>query len=265
MLGDVSFDGIAEEFESDIYGSTKGAVRLAVLWSVLNGDVPALADPPMRILDAGGGSGHMAVRLAGLGHSVVLCDVSDEMLATAAMRAAEAGVTAAIELRHLSIQAYANIADERFDLVLCHAVLEWLDDPESAVGDLALLVKQGGHLSLMFYNRFASLLKRTLAGDFEAALEDYETGPIRRGWGEGATALDNEVVVSWLEDQDLEVSARAGIRIFHDHVVDKLGGPQGLAQLIELEKAVCRSEPFASLGQHTHLTCRLVGLPAEDA
>lgn len=265
VLGDVSFDGIATEFESDIYGSTKGAVRLAVLWSVLNEDVPALSGRPMRILDAGGGSGHMAVRLAGLGHSVVLCDVSEEMLAKAATRAAEAGVADAIDVRHMSIQEYANIAGHRFDLVLCHAVLEWLDDPKTAVRDLARLVKPGGQVSLMFYNRFASLLKRTLIGDFEAALEDFQTGPIRRGWGKGATALDNEVVVSWLEGQDLEVKARAGIRIFHDHVVDKLGGQQRLTQLIELEKAVCRSEPFASLGQHTHLTCRLAGLPAEDA
>ena len=254
----VSFDGIADEFESDIYGSTKGAVRLAVLWSALNEDVPELASQPIRILDAGGGSGHMAVRLACMGHSLVLCDVSEEMLAKAATRAAEAGVTDGIDIRHLSIQGYANLADEKFDLVLCHAVLEWLDDPRSAVRDLARLVKQGGHLSLMFYNRFASLLKRALAGDFETAFKEYEGGPIRRGWGQGATALDNEVVVSWLEEQGLEVSARAGIRIFHDHVVDKLGGPQKLTQLIELEKAVCRSEPFASLGQHTHLTSRLV-------
>lgn len=264
-MGDVSFDGIADEFESDIYGSTKGAVRVAVLWTVLNEDVPALADRPMRILDAGGGSGHMAVRLAGLGHSVVLCDVSEEMLTKAAVRAAEAGVADAIEIRHLSIQGFANIADEKFDLVLCHAVLEWLEDPKAAVRDLARLVKPGGQLSLMFYNRFASLLKRTLAGDFEAALGDYRTGPVRRGWGQGATALDHDTVVSWVQEQRLEVSARAGIRIFHDHVVDRLDGPERLAQLIELEKAVCRSEPFASLGQHTHLACRLVGLPAEDA
>ena len=261
-MGDVSFDGIANEFESDIYGSTKGAARLAVLWSVLNDDVPALADQPMRILDAGGGSGRMAVRLARLGHSVVLCDVSEEMLAKAATRAAAAGVTDAIDIRHSSIRGYATITDERFDLVLCHAVLEWLDDPKSTVRDLAQLVKHDGRLSLMFYNRFASLLKRTLAGDFVAALEDYRTGPIRRGWGEGAAALDNEVVVSWLEEQGLEVIARAGIRVFHDHVIDKLGGPQRLTQLMELEKTVCRTEPFASLGQHTHLTCRLAGQPA---
>jgi len=265
VSGDVRFDGIANEFETSIYGSTKGAVRLAVLWSVLNDDVPALIGKPMRILDAGGGSGHLAVRLAGLGHSVVLCDVSEEMLAKAAMRAAEAGVADAVEIRHLSIQGYANTADERFDLVLCHAVLEWLDDPKSVVRDLARLVKRGGHLSVMFYNRFASLLKRAVAGDFEAAIEDYRTGPIRRGWGEGATALDHEVVVSWLEDHDLEVTAKAGIRIFHDHVIVKLGAPQRLSQLIKLERAVCRSEPFASLGQHTHLTCRRVGLPVGGA
>ena len=264
-MGDVGFDGIADEFESDIYGSTKGAVRLAVLWSVLNDDVPGLADRPMRILDAGGGSGHMAVRLAGLGHSVVLCDVSEEMLAKAAVRAAEAGVADAIEVQHQSIQAYANISGEKFDLVLCHAVLEWLDNPKTAVGDLASLVKEGGHMSLMFYNRFASLLKRTLAGDFEAALLDHQTGPMRRGWGKGATALDNAVVVSWLEEQNLEVNARAGIRVFHDHVVDKLDGTRRLAQLIDLEKAVCRSEPFASLGQHTHLTCQRVELTTGEA
>jgi len=264
-LGDISFDGIADEFESDIYGSTKGAVRLAVLWSVLSEDVLASRNQPMRILDAGGGSGHMAVRLAGLGHSVVLCDVSEEMLAKAAKRAAEAGVTDAIDIRHLSIQEYVNTGDDKFDLVLCHAVLEWLDDPKAAVRDLARLVKPGGQLSVMFYNRFASLLKRTLTGDFEAALGDYQTGSSRRGWGEGATALDYEMVVSWLQEQNLEVEAKAGIRIFHDHVVDRLDGPQRLTQLIELEKAVCRSEPFASLGQHTHLTCRWVGLPAEDA
>ena len=93
----------------------------------------------------------------------------------------------------------------------------------------------------------------------------FGPGPIRRGWGKGATALDNEEVVSWLERQDLEVKAKAGIRIFHDHVVDKLAEPQRLTQLIALEKAVCRSEPFSSLGQHTHLTCRLAGLPAQDA
>lgn len=44
---------------------------------------------------------------------------------------------------------------EKFDLILCHAVLEWLDDPKSAVRDLARLVKPGCRMSLMFFNRFA--------------------------------------------------------------------------------------------------------------
>ena len=133
----------------------------------------------------------MAVRLAGLGHSVVLCDVSEEMLAKAAVRAAEAGVADAIEMRHLSIQGYADIAARavRSRSVSCSPGVARRPE-DCGHGDLARLVKPGGQLSVMFYNRFASLLKRTLAGDFEAALGDYQTGPIRRGWGEGATALD---------------------------------------------------------------------------
>ncbi len=75
----------------------------------------------------------MAVRLASLGRSVVLCDVSKEMLAKAAARAADAGVTDAIEICHLPMQGYATIAEEEFDLILCDAVLEWLDDPKSSV------------------------------------------------------------------------------------------------------------------------------------
>ena len=86
-------------------------------------------------------------------------------------------------IQWFSVTSPTSIADEEFDLVLCHAVLEWLDDPKSAVGDVALLVKQRGHLSLMFYNRFASLLKRTFAGDFETALRTI--GPARSGGGGG--------------------------------------------------------------------------------
>ena len=47
----------------------------------------------------------------------------------------------------MSIQRYANIADDKLDLVLCHAVLEWLDEPKSAVRDLASLVKTEGQPS----------------------------------------------------------------------------------------------------------------------
>jgi len=70
-----------------------------------------------------------------------------------------------------SIQDLAEELDgERFDVVCCHAVLEWLADPEGAVGHLADFLGPEGRLSLMFYNRNAALLKRAQEGDLALAL-----------------------------------------------------------------------------------------------
>jgi S-adenosylmethionine-dependent methyltransferase len=52
------------------------------------------------------------------------------------------------------------LTGESFDVIICHAVLEWLADPQDALGRLSGLLKADGLLSLMFYNRNASLLKR---------------------------------------------------------------------------------------------------------
>jgi len=91
MTPDADFDRIAASFEEDVYGSTKGAVRLAVLWDDLLSGIPGLSRGGLHVLDAGGGSGHLAVPLAALGNAVVLCDPSEEMLAMAAERAREGG------------------------------------------------------------------------------------------------------------------------------------------------------------------------------
>ena len=42
------------------------------------------------------------------------------------------------------------LGDEMFDVVCCHAVLEWLADPEETVEHLARFLRPEGCLSLMF-------------------------------------------------------------------------------------------------------------------
>ena len=82
-MQDKNFDKLAQKFAKNIYGTPKGEIRAAVLWRDL---VPALAklgDKKLRVLDAGGGFGYFSQRLARLGHEVVLCDISAEMLAQA--------------------------------------------------------------------------------------------------------------------------------------------------------------------------------------
>ena len=257
---DRDFDPIARDFEGDVYGSSKGRVRLAVLWEDLLSAIPELKDGGLSVLDAGGGAGRVAVLLAQAGNRVLLADPSRELLARAERTVVEsrppAGGSVAT-LRAALQDLGEELAGERFDVVCCHAVLEWLADPEGALGLLAGFLGAEGHLSLMFYNRDAALLKRALGGNLAPALGDDV--PRGRDWGEGATPLAERAVRGWLDGLGLRVRSKAGVRILHDHVPEDLRLPERIGELLEAEKRLRGREPFSSLGQHTHLVCERGG------
>lgn len=244
---DAVFDRAQRELlEHDIYGTTKGVVRLHVLWHDLLEEWPSLEDGGLRAIDVGAGFGQIAQRLAELGHDVTVSDPSAEMLEHTRTALAERGTTS-VRFLQASVQELPARA-ERYDLVLCHAVLEWLAQPEEAVTSLARLVAPGGHLSLLFYNCNAAVLKRALAGEFDAArAPEAKPAP---PW-----PLDPEVVRSWVQAAGLEITSKAGIRIFHDYLPDDVRAAK-LDQLLQIEMAYRRREPFASLGQHVHFVCR---------
>ena len=79
-MQDRNFDDIAEKFSRNIYGTTKGQLRQAILWQDLEPLLAQLGPGPLRVLDAGGGEGQTAIKVAQLGHHVTLCDLSAEMV-----------------------------------------------------------------------------------------------------------------------------------------------------------------------------------------
>lgn len=258
MRSDTNFDCIAGEFEEEVYGSSKGYVRLNVLWEDLLSGIPEIAHGGLRVLDAGGGAGHVALRIASFGNTVVLCDPSREMLGRAEANANRVGLTNLVTVVHSSIQDLEGSIGGRFDVITCHAVLEWLANPKVILGKLVEFLKEDGRLSLMFYNRNAALLKQILRGESTAALQEREQGGSPRKWGDEATPLAEEIVRGWLDEFGLEVEAKAGIRIFHDHLPDAARRQGRLGDLLETEKELRDREPFASLGQHVHLVCKRV-------
>ena len=91
-MQDRNFDDIAEKFSRNIYGTTKGQLRQAILWQDLEPLLAQLGPGPLRVLDAGGGEGQTAIKVAQLGHHVTLCDLSAEMVARARQAAVDKGV-----------------------------------------------------------------------------------------------------------------------------------------------------------------------------
>jgi S-adenosylmethionine-dependent methyltransferase len=249
---DTVFTGaIAEEFDREIYGTTKGEVRLHVLWEDLLAEVPALQAGGLRVIDVGAGAGQLARRVAELGHEVTLCEPSPDMLAKARALMDEARLSGKVHFVQASAQDARARVEGDFDLVLCHAVLEWVARPRDAVAATVPLMTPDGYLSLMFYNRNAAILKRVLRGDFTGALADSpEASPT------GPAPLDPARVRGWLARAGLRVQSKSGIRIFHDHLPDSLRAGESLDALLQVETAFRKREPFASLAQHIHYVCR---------
>lgn len=166
-MSDHSFDGLSEKFAQNIYATSKGKIRTAVVWRDLEQGLAQLGDRPLRILDAGGGFGFFAQKLAALGHDVTLCDLSADMLALAKEQIAEKKLTDRIRLVHCSIQDLPVHVHGSFDLVLCHAVVEWLAEPKQTLAGLLNYLKPGGLFSLLFYNRDALLFQSLVVGNFD--------------------------------------------------------------------------------------------------
>ncbi len=263
---DRNFDGLAERFKRKVYGGLKGGIRLAVLQRDLQAHVFSGAEhKPLRILDAGGGQGQFSLRLAEAGHHVTLCDISSDMLALAASEVAEKGLQNQVELRHESIQSLAqNTALELkglrpFDLVLCHAVMEWVVDPELLLNNLAVLVAPGGHLSLTFYNENSVLFKNMLRGNFGRILEKNYIGFL------GSLTPTNPItplqVEEWFNLLPFEVLCRSGIRCFHDYILDPKVQKQSPDELLAIELQLSQQEPFLSLARYIHVLSKRVDKP----
>ena len=63
-----------------------------------------------------------------------------------------------------------RLVDEDADVVLCHGVLEVVDDPAAALATIREVLRPGGTLSLLVAQRHAAVIARAMAGHFPQAL-----------------------------------------------------------------------------------------------
>ncbi|SIQ19303.1 S-adenosylmethionine-dependent methyltransferase [Aeromonas sp. RU39B] len=251
MKHDQSFDGRADKFARNIYDSSKGRIRTTVVWRDLEACLARLGPRPLRILDAGGGFGFFARRLAALGHQVTLCDLSAEMLAMARSAIDEEGLSERITLIHCPIQSLAEQVSGTFDLVLCHAVLEWLVDPKATLPTLFPFLAPGGILSLLFYNRQGLLFQSLVVGNF-----DYVRAGLRKKRQTALTPTNPQMpdeVYGWVSGGGLDIIGKTGVRVIHDYMRHKEDQTGKFDDLLAMELRYCQEEPFVSLGRYIHV------------
>ena len=240
------------------------SVRTGVAWdgvrTVLDGDAFAAAGGgPARIVDVGGGTGGFAVPLAELGHSVQVIDPSPDALASLDRRARERGVADRVTGQQGDLADLPSLVDEA-DLVLCHGVLEMVDDPAASLAAIAGVLRPGGHLSLLVAQRHAAVVARAMAGHFQAARElldgDATTGSAGAP-GRGRRFTHDEVT-DLLAAAGLQPTSVQAVRVFADLVPGNLLDlePGATAALVELERAVATRPEYLPLAAQLHVIAR---------
>lgn len=241
----------------------RSAVRTAVVWDVLRETLAArtaTGRDDLEVLDVGGGTGGFAVPLAELGHVVTVLEPSPDALAALDRRVAEAGVGERVRAVQGDTSNIGGLAPAgNFDLVLCHGVLEHVDDPAEAVAALTGALRPGGFASVLAANRDAVVLARAVSGHIAEAGRAL-VDPAGR-WGPRdpmPRRFAPDEIVGLLTDAGLEVVSTHGVRVFSDLVPAALtdAEPGTLDALLDLEARAAEHPAFRAVATQLHVLSR---------
>ena len=163
-----------------------------------------LALPPKAmVLDVGCGTGYPALeilrRMDAEGR-IIAIDASSPMLDEARVKAGRLSGKR-IFFRSEAATPKLSFADDVYDLVVCNAGLDEIEDPEGAICDFVRVTKPGGRVAVTmplagtfdeFYDLFREVLHKLDRGDALDRLEEYL-----------ASKPPLEQLEAWLEDAGL--------------------------------------------------------------
>lgn len=272
IRSDRSFDTIADHFEKKVYGGLKGDIRLAVLRRDIFAYTARMSKElgrPLQILDVGAGLAQIAIELAAQGHSVVINDISTNMLEKAKTSAAEIDKNLNIrwyvcpyqkleaslvidKLQNKDSAANNTENAAKFDLIMSHALLEWLAEPAAIMDFFDRQLAKNGALSLCFYNPVSFDYRNLIMGNFNLLDNtDYKADNKKSLTPNHPVA--KEEVESWLTAHHYQTILTSGLRVFHDYAPLKRGGHNDPDAVIRMELRYSQREPYKWLGRYLHI------------
>ena len=200
-----------------------------------------------RVLDFGSGFGLVANHLA-KENQVLAVEPNEEMVA---LRAQDHPYQQLVG----SLDQLANLEDASFDVILCHNVLEYVEDRKLVLEEFTRLLKPDGLLSIVKHNEVGRVLQTVVfENDSRKALnllagQDLETHSMGL-----AQAYDLDAVV---EDLAFEVQHYQGIRVFYGLQDNLFKGQDGWREsMLQMELAVCQDSPYRDMAFFQHYSLK---------
>ncbi|WP_406329288.1 class I SAM-dependent methyltransferase [Streptomyces sp. NBC_00203] len=210
----------------------------------------------LRILDVGMGQGTQALRLARAGHQVTGLEQDAKMLAVAreALAAEPEGIRGRVRLiEGDGRETGVHFLPGSFDVVLCHGVLMYVEEPDALLAGLARMLAPGGLLSLLVRNADALAMRPGLSGDWSSTLASFDTTAYTNRLGLDVRADRLATLTSTLAGIGAPLHAWYGVRVFTDTAVDGAAIPPDVESLLAAEERAGRTDPYRQVAALLHL------------
>ncbi|MGW1888673.1 class I SAM-dependent methyltransferase [Streptomyces sp. NPDC002004] len=210
----------------------------------------------LRVLDVGMGQGTQALRLARAGHKVTGLEQDARMLAVAREALAEEpeGIRSRVRLiEGDGRDTGVHFLPGSFDVVLCHGVLMYVEEPDALLAGLARMLDHGGLLSLLVRNADALAMRPGLAGDWTGALAAFGTDAYTNRLGLDVRADRRDALTATLAGIGAPLHAWYGVRVFTDTASDDAELPDDPDALLAAEERAGRTDPYRGVAALLHL------------
>ncbi|WP_420641635.1 class I SAM-dependent methyltransferase [Candidatus Leptofilum sp.] len=219
---------------------------------------PHLPPPPARILDLGGGNGLDSIPLVKLGYTAVLLDFSQEMIAQGQKLAAQEQVSDKISFQVGDAAQF--MVQEKFDIILCHNLLQYVEDATAVLQKIHQTLRPGGIFSLMITNPHTETLAYALRDYDLAAAQENLTKSTKYVETFNATIqrYTDDALKTMLQECGFMLLEQYGIRCICDFIADneRKFDPDFYEHLEQLELSVSDKYPYKLLARFYQFICQ---------
>lgn len=248
----------------------EGRLRADLTFANLQEFLPTSAGiKSLRALDLGCGTGAAGVRLARLGIHGTLLDSSEAMLALAEQKVVEAGVSELITVKRGDAAQLSDIFQAKaFDIILCHNLLEYVDDTSALLRGAAHAMRDSSAiLSVLVRNQAGEAFKTALqTGDLAAAEHN-----LTAQWGQeslygGTVRLFTPATLdAILKDASLTITARRGVRVVADYLPAQISRSAEYERIFALERKLGERQEFFGVARYLQCLASVETLGLEGA
>lgn len=211
-----------------------------IVWAQL-GDIRG-----MNILDFGSGEGITANHFAE-NNNVVAIEPSEEMLFNR---------WADFEYRQIQgdVTNLSDFEDNTFDMIICHNVLEYIEDKKAILAELYRVLKPHGVLSIVKHNRAGRVMQMAVLLDELEKANELLDGKNSTASKFGAIRYyEDEMISKWISG--LKRKDCFGIRTFWDlqQNQEKHNTEEWQNRMMQLEIRVSQMDEYRSIAFFHHL------------